>query len=171
MERIKAYQRAFLGLSPRRKTVVCIALALILALTAALCITINMRANIQREYSQVRGQIGEALYSNLYMLMQTFDMTQVPNANTESVIIPQMREYFVASTTLNDLVKRALGQRYAVLTDSDIKSINSAFSAYNTALASGSSTDLAQADMKNCMTRVRELLTSRFSEGMLKAAR
>ena len=171
MERIKAYQRAFFGLSVRKKAVIGTALALILVLIVLLCISINMRSNIQKEYASVRSQIGESLYSNLYMLMQTFDMTTVPNANAESLIIPQMREYFIAATTLNDLLTRTFGPKYTVLTDSDIKSITSAFTAYNTALSSGSSTDLAQADMKNCMARVRELLVSRFSEGMLKAAR
>ena len=171
MERIKAYQRAFLGLSPRRKTVVCIALALILALTAALCITINMRANIQREYSQVRGQIGEALYSNLYMLMQTFDMTAVPNADVRGAILPQMRDYYVASITLNNLLSQTYGPRYAVLSESDINNLTSAFTGYETAYTNNTSTDLAQSNMQMCMERIRDLLNSRYSQGVLRPSR
>ena len=105
MENVRAGVRAFSALSIRRKAVVVACVALIVALIVALCISINMRANIQREYTQARNRTGEALYSNLYILRQTFDMTAVPNTDVENAILPQMRDYFMASVTLNNLLK------------------------------------------------------------------
>lgn len=171
MEHVRAGIRAFSGLSARRKAVVVASVCLIAALVAALCISIGIRSNMQRKYTAARNQAGEALYSNLYILMQTFDMTGVPNADVQNVILPQMRDYYMASITLNTLLSKTYGPRYAVLGEADLNNLNSAFTAYEKAFASNSPTDLAQADMRACMTRIRELLSARYSQGVLKAAR
>ena len=171
MENFRAGMRAFSSLSPRRKAGVVGALALIVALIIALCISIGMRSNIQREYTAARNQAGEALYSNLYILMQTFDMTSVPNADVRGAILPQMRDYFVASVTVNNLLTTTYGPRYTVLTSGDINDLTDAFKAYETAYANNTSTDLARSNMQLCMDRIRELLNSRYSQGTLKAGR
>ena len=49
--------------------------------------------------------------------------------------------------------------------------IATAFSAYESAFRNEAPTDLAQADMLACMTRIRELLVARYSQGVLRAAR
>ena len=171
MENVKAGIRAFSALSLRRKVVVCAAMALVIALVAALCISINMRSNIQRKYTTARNLAGEALYSNLYILMQSFDMTSVPNADVENAILPQMRDYFMASVTLNNLLAQTYGQRYAVLTEADIESLTSAFTGYEAAYRNNTSTDLARSNMQLCMDRVRELLNTRYSQGVLRPSR
>ena len=171
MQKNKAGIPAFSELSTREKVLLCACAVLLVVLIASICISINMRVNMQRDYASVRGKLGESLYSNLAMLAQTFDMTSVPNADIRNVILPQMRNYFAASTTLNDALAKCYGQRYRLLTEADVSSINTAFNAYEAAFRSESSTDLARADMQTCMTRVRELLSSRFNEGVLKAGR
>ncbi len=98
-------------------------------------------------------------------------MTSVPNADVKNSIIPQMKNYFVASTTLNELLVNTYGQRYQLLTEADISNLRSAFSNYDAAFRSDAPTDLARDDMQNCMNRIRELLNSRFIDGSLKAAR
>ena len=171
MQKIRAGRMAFSALSAKKKAVVLGACALLLALIAALCISISIRSNMQKDYAAVRNRIGDALYSNLNMMVQTFDMTSVPGADVQRIVLPQMRQYYIASTTLNDVLGDAYGQRYRVLSESDSNSITSAFSAYESALSSNSPTDLAQSNLQLCMDRVRELLNSRFSQGVLKAAR
>ena len=171
MERVREALRAFSTLSPRRKAILIAVLAVIVALIAALCISIGMRSNIQRQYTAARNRAGEALYSNLYILMQTFDMTAVPNADIRGAILPQMRDYYVASITLNNLLAQTYGPRYAVLSESDINSLTSAFTGYEAAYTNNTSTDLAQSNMQLCMDRIKELLNSRYSQGVLKAGR
>lgn len=171
MEKARECIRAFSALSARQKVVCVVCGALILALIAALCISIGMRANIQREYTRARNRAGEALYSNLYILMQSFDMTAVPNADVQNAILPQMRDYFMASVTLNNLLGQTYGSKYAVLTEGDINDMTSAFAAYETAYRNNTPTDLAQSNMRLCMERVKDLLNSRYSQGVLKAAR
>ena len=171
MENVKTGLPAFSALSARNKAILCAGVVLLIALIIALCISINIRSNIQREYTAARNQAGEALYSNLYILMQTFDMTAVPNTDVRNAILPQMRDYYVASITLNNLLAQTYGSRYAVLTESDINSLTSAFAAYETAYRDNTPTDLAQSNMQTCMNRIRELLNSRYSQGVLKASR
>ena len=125
----------------------------------------------QQEYTEVRDSMGEALYSNLYMLTQTFDMTAVPNADVKNSVIPQMRNYFTAATTLNEQLVNNFGAHYQVLSDADISNIRTSFNAYDAAFRSDAPTDLAQADMATCMQTVRDLLNSRYSEGRLRATR
>ena len=130
MENVKAGLRGFSALSARKKAIVLAGCALVLALIIALCISINMRSNIQKEYTAARNRTGEALYSNLYILKQSFDMTAVPNADVPNVILPQMKEYFIASVTLNNLLGQTYGPKYVVMSDSDVNDITNAFAAY-----------------------------------------
>ena len=171
MEKIRAGLPRFSELSRRERVLLAVCAVLVAALIASVCISVNMRVNMQREYAAVRQELGKLLYSDLYMLIQTFNMTTVPNADVRNVIIPEMRRYFVASDALNEAITNAFGQRYRLLTDADVSAINAAFNAYESAFRSESPTDLAQADMLACMNRVRELLASRYSGDVLRAAR
>lgn len=171
MEKTKAGLRAFSTLNTRIKAVLLAAVVLLIVLIVALCISNGMRANIQRDYAAVRNKMGEALYSNLYILKQSFDMTSVPNADVPNAILPQMKEYFIASVTLNNLLGQTYGPKYVVMSDSDVNDITNAFAAYETAFRDNTSTDLAASNMRQCMDRIRELLSSRFSEGELKPSR
>ena len=171
MENVKSGMRVFSALSPRKKAIVVGCAAVILALIIALCISINMRSNMQRQYTATRDAAGEALYSNLYILMQSFDMTSVPNTDVQNVILPQMRDYFIASVTLNNLITQTYGPRYTVLTEADVSDLTAAFTAYETAYRNNAPTDLAQSNMRACMDRIRELLNTRYSQGVLRAGR
>ena len=170
MQKTKAKMPSLRGLS-KRQALVCAGVILLIALLSISCISINMRSHIQSEYAAVRNGFGEALYSNLYMLMQTFDMASVPNADMQNAILPQMKEYYIASTALNDAIIKAYGEKYRVLSADNIAAIDKAFDAYSTAFRDGTATDLAKADMQTCMETIRSLLSSRFSEGVLKALR
>ena len=145
--------------------------ALLVAVIVITCISINIRVNMQRDYDAVRNRMSEALYSNLNMLTQTFDMTSVPNADVKNSILPQMKNYFSAAITLNELIVNTYGQRYQLLTDSDVSALRIAFNSYDAAFRADAPTDLAQADMQSCMDRVRSLLSSRFSDGNLRTTR
>ena len=171
MESMKSGIRLFSRLDGRNKAIVIAALALIAVLIIALCISISMRANIQREYTAARNQAGAALYDNLFILMQTFDSTAVPNIDVRNAILPQMRNYYIAAITLNNLLGQTYGARYAVLNEADLTSLTSAFNAYEKAYQDNTSTDLARADMQLCMERIKELLNTRYSQGVLKPGR
>lgn len=171
MEKLKAQLPTFSALNHREKGMLCVIAALLIAVIAITCISINIRVNMQNEYAALRKKISEALYSNMNMLTQTFDMTAVPNADVKNAILPQMKNYFAASVALNELIANAFGPRYQVLSDGDISALRTAFGSYDAAFRSDAPSDLAQADMQSCMNRVRELLNSRFSDGSLKAAR
>lgn len=171
MDKSKAHKPAYTAFSPREKTLLCVIAALLAAVIAITCISINMRMNIQNEYAAVRTRMEESLYANLNMLIQTFDMTSVPNADVKNSVIPQMKNYFIASITLNDLIGETFGSRYKALSDSDISAIRTAFSSYDAAFRSDAPTDLAQADMQSCITRTRSLLNARFSDSRLKYSR
>ena len=171
MEKIRAHMPALSELNLREKALLSVCAALLAAILIITCISINIRSNMQREYSNVRNQLGSALYSDMYMLTQTFDMTSVPNADVKNAVLPQMKNYFIAATTLNEQITNIFGQRYQVLSEADISTLRATFSAYDAAFRSDAPTDLVQADMQLCMDRVKELLNARYSEGILRASR
>ena len=171
MDNLKSVKRGFSGLDARSRTIAVVAVALIVLLLAALCISIGMRANIQSEYSAAGEKAGSALYDNLFILMQTFDSTAVPNIDVRNAILPQMRNYYIASITLNNLLRQTYGARYAVLNEADLESLTGAFTAYEAAYQNNTATDLARADMRLCTERIKELLNTRYSQGELKPGR
>ena len=126
---------------------------------------------MQRKYTAVRDRAGASLYSSLNLMTQTFDMVNVPTADVQNAILPQMKQLFYSAVSMNDLLTGAFSAKYQLLTADDVNSIESAFSAYDAAYRNDSSTDLAQSNMKACMTRVRELLSTRYVSGALKATR
>ena len=163
--------RAYLFEEKHRRIMELAALALIVALIVALCISINMREDMHRRYLGVRDHIGADVYANLNLMSQTFDMANVPEADIQHGILPQMKELFYGAVALNQLLRESYSEKYALLTDADVAGIESAFSAFDTAFRTEGSTDLAQSDMQNCVTRVRELLNTRYVSGVLKPTR
>ena len=93
MQKPRAFLPALAALDRRKKALLGAGIAVVAALLIALCISINMRANIQRDYDDVNSRMGEALYYNLNMLKQTFDMTAVPAADVKNSVLPQMWEH------------------------------------------------------------------------------
>ena len=144
--------------------------AVIILLLVALCITAVMRSNIQSEYTQARNEIGEEMYTQLYMLCQTFDQVSVPGQDIENVVLPMMEDYYLAAKTLSEVMNNAFGQRYGVLTQDNIIQIDKAFEAYDAAFRGGKSTEEAQTAMQGCMDMIRTLLDARFRDGVLQPA-
>ena len=141
--------------------------AVLCILLIALCINVIMRANMQSKYAAVRNEIGEELYSQLYMLCQTSDQVSVPGADLEDTVIPQLRDYFVAAQALNNVLYNAYGEQYLVI-DSDLESeMEDVFDAFNTAFKSGKGTDDAESALESCVASIREVLTSRYSDDIL----
>ena len=137
-------------------------------LLAALCISVVMRSNIQAKYTQARNETGEELYTQLYMLCQTFDQVSVPGQDIENVVIPLMEDYYLAAQTANNVMGNAFGVRYSVLSQDDIDSLDRAFEAYDAAFRGGKTTEEAQAAMQDCMNMIRTHLESRFIDGLVQ---
>ena len=58
-----------------------------------------------------------------------------------------------------------------MLTEEDVNNLTAAFTSYDTAFRNNTPADLAQSNMRACMDRVKELLNSRYSQGVLRAGR
>lgn len=153
-----------------KKAGVLVGCAVIILLLVTLCITVVMRSNIQSQYTQARNETGEELYTQLYMLCQTFDQVSVPGQDLENVVVPMMEDYYLAAQTLNDVMGNAFGQRYSVLSQDNISALDSAFDAYDAAFRGGKTTEEAQTAMQGCMDMIRTLLESRFRDGIIQPA-
>lgn len=169
-EKLEA-MRAYFAMDRGRLWLGIVALAAILALIVTLGFAIRMHAGVQRSQEAARNRIGENLYADLNLMMQTFDMTNVPAADVQNVILPQMKELFHGAVALNEVLGDVYSAKYQVLTPNDVSAIESAFSTYETAFRDGTSTDLAQSNMMACMVRIRELLDTRYAGGVLRALR
>ena len=169
MEKQREKEPKMLKVNPRTAGVL-IGCAAVIVLLVALCISVVMRTNIQSDYTQARNEIGEELYTQLYMLCQTFDQVTVPGQDLENVVIPMMEDHYLAAQTLNDVMGNAFGRKYTVLTQENLSQLDNAFDAYEAAFRSGKTTEEAQQAMQECMSMVRTLLESRFCDGIVLAA-
>lgn len=150
-----------------KKAAVATAFGVVILLVVVLCITISSRAHIHSEYTNARNEIGEVLYTELYMLCQTFDQVTVPGAEIQDVIIPAMRDCYLSGQSLNTALKNAFGNRYAVLSENDVAQMDAAFEAYDTAFRSGKPTSDAQAAMQAGIDNIRAILLARYPAGIL----
>lgn len=141
--------------------------ALVVLLVILLCISISMRSHIQNKYANAREEIGEMAYTELYMLCQSFDQVSVPGVDVEDGLIPDMREYYLAAKTLNNVLVQCFGEKFGVLTEENLAAMDAAFEAYDVAFRAGKATDDAQAAMQSCVDMVRAVLTERFNDGSL----
>lgn len=169
MEQQQAKKLEMPKINPKTAGVV-IGCAAVIALLVMLCISVVMRANIQSEYTQARNEVSEELYTQLYMLCQTFDQVTVPGQDLENVVIPTMKDYYLAAQTLNGVMGNAFGSQYSVLTQENASALDSAFDAYEAAFRGGRTTEEAQNAMQECMNTIRTLLESRFRDGIVQAA-
>ena len=142
----------------------------VLALLIALCITIIMRTNIQKEYTSARNEIGSELYSQVYMLCQTFDQVDVPGQDLQEGVLPAMRRYYTSAVSLNTAIASAFGSRYELLSVDDVSAFDRAFDAYDAAFRSGRSTDSSRSAMAESVGAARQLLSSRYADDRLKPA-
>lgn len=169
MQKRRAKQPDLPKIDPKKAGAL-IGCAVVILLLVTLCITVVMRSNIQSQYTQARNETGEELYTQLYMLCQTFDQVSVPGQDIENVVIPLMEDYYLAAQTVNDVMGNAFGAAYSVLSQDDISALNSAFDAYDAAFRGGKTTEEAQTAMQSCMDMIRTLLESRFRDGVIQPA-
>lgn len=144
--------------------------AVVIVLLIALCISILMRSNIQDDYTNARNEIGEELYTQIYMLCQKFNQVNVPGQDLEHTLIPQMQEYYLVAQTLNDVLNNSFSPRYNVLTPEAITAMDNAFKAFDSAFSTGRNTADAEEAMQSGMDILRDLLTNRFDDGIIKPA-
>lgn len=169
MENQKEKKPALAKMSSKKAGLLSVGIT-ILALVILLCICVASRAHIQSEYAGAREEVGQSVYTELYMLCQTFDQVSVPGADVQDGIIPDMREHYLAAQTLNTVLGSAFGQRYEVLSAEQLAALDGAFEAYDAAFRTGKSTDEAQSAMQSCVDMVRAILNEKFYDGSLKMA-
>lgn len=140
-----------------------------LVLVIMLCINISMRANIQSEYTKIRSELGDSIYTELYIMCQTFDQVSVPGVDVQYELLPTMKDCFLAARTLNTALSNGFGEKYSVLSAEDESAVDAAFSQYDTAFKTGKSTDDAQTAMLACVERIRAILETKYPGGSLIA--
>ena len=140
-------------------------IAVIVLLVIMLCINISLKTNIQNAYTKVRAELSDSIYTELYMMCQTFDQVSVPGVDVQYDLLPSMKDCFLAAKTLNTALGNSFGEKYSVLTGEDETAVESAFDAYDTAFKSGKSTDEAQATMLACVQQIRTILDTKYSGG------
>lgn len=136
-----------------------------LALVIMLCINISMRSHIQKRYAEARSELGDSIYTELYVMCQTFDQVTVPGVDVQYELLPNMKDRFLAARTLNTALGNAFGEKYSVLTADDESAVDNAFGQYDAAFKTGKPTDDAENAMRACTQRIRSILDAKYPNG------
>ena len=136
-----------------------------LALVIMLCINISMRSHIQKRYAEARSELGDSIYTELYMMCQTFDQVTVPGVDVQYELLPNMKDRFLAARTLNTALGNAFGEKYSVLTADDESAVDNAFGQYDAAFKTGKPTNDAENAMRVCTQRIRSILDAKYPNG------
>lgn len=140
----------------------CIAAIIILVLIILVCIFAGRATHIQHEYAAIQQTFSEALYSDLYMFVRSYDGVTLAGANVEGAILPTMEKYYLSAKTLDETIVEAYGQRYSVLQGGTDTAIAAAFQAFDDAFRLGRNTSDAVSSMSSCMQSIETILTTRF---------
>jgi len=136
--------------------------ALLIALVF-LCISINMRANIQEKYSAARHELQEQGYQELISMTELFARIDDPTVDVRYKLIPSMKADYDTVIALNDALVVSYGQKHAILTPEQISAFDAAFERFNEAYRTDSATGLAEADMSACIEEVQSMIDKRYA--------
>ena len=139
-----------------------IVLGAVLVLLVCLCISIHMRANIQKKYSAAVKQMQEDAYQHLISMTELFARVEDPNVDVRNKLIPELRVQYTAASALNSVLCESCGAKEAVLSPELSAAFDSAFEQYATAYRNGAATGLAQADMAACIEEVQAMILLRY---------
>ena len=139
-------------------------LIVILILVIVVCISSIMRANMQRKYTNARYEMQEQLYVHLQEMTELFTHVDEPDVDVQHKLIPYMRSSYTAAVSLNTALKDGYGKKSALLSDDQVKALDTAFEEYSKAFRGGGPTGLAEADMRECMKGIQPIVDERFAE-------
>ena len=141
-----------------------IALGVALVLIVCMCISIHMRANIQKKYSDTVFQMQEQTYQNLISMTELFARIDDPTVDVRHKLIPELKAQYTAAAAVNSVLTNACGEKKAVLSAEQVAAFDAAFEAYATAYRTNAATGLAQADMAACIEDVQAMITARYAK-------
>ena len=138
-------------------------LGAVAALAVALCISIYMRANIQKRYSNARSQIQEQTYQGMIAMTELFSRIDDPSVDVRYKLIPSLKAEYAAVDALNTALTDGFGASSAVLSDDQTAAFEAAFAEYASAYREGRATGLAQDDMTACIADVQRMIDERYA--------
>jgi len=134
--------------------------ALLLILLVICCISIHMRANIQKKYASAIAQLQETEYQHLTTMTELFSRIDDPSVDVRYKLIPELKAQYSAASAVNSVLL-SCGEKHAPLTAEQTDAFDAAFDLYAKAYQQGSATGLAKADMAACMEDVQAMVTLR----------
>ena len=132
-------------------------------LAVALCISIYMRANIQKRYSNARSQIQEQTYQGMIAMTELFSRIDDPSVDVQYKLIPGLRAEYAAVDALNTALIDGFGASSAVLSGEQTAAFEAAFAEYASAYREGRATGLAQDDMSACIAAIQQIIDARYA--------
>jgi len=143
---------------------VAIVFSVVLVLIVCMCISILMRANIQKKYSATVAQMQEQTYQNLIGMSELFARIDDPTVDVRYKLIPELKAQYTAAVAVNSVLSSACGEKHAVLSAEQIAAFDAAFESFATAYRTNAATGLAQADMTACMEEVQAMISARYAK-------
>lgn len=135
---------------------------IMLLLVVITCISILMRANIQRKYTRAAEVAQEQAYQSMIEMTELFARVEDPNVDVENRLIPNLQAQYTAVSCINDALVQAFGREYAVLSNEQAQEFEAAFAEYVAAYREGTATGLAQDDMAECIAGVQAMIDERY---------
>lgn len=140
-----------------------IVFGIVLVLIISLCISIHMRANIQKKYSSTVEQMQEQTYQNLIGMTELFARIDDPTVDVRYKLIPELKAQYTAAAAVNSVLTNACGEKKAVLSPELVAAFDAAFESYATAYRTNAATGLAEADMNACIEEIQSMITARYT--------
>lgn len=140
-----------------------ILIAALLLLGVLFCISIHMRTNIQKRYSNALNQMQEETYRHLSALSESFKQLQEAEAQDQLTYFPEFKAQYSAVMALNTALSSGFGERHAVLKGELTGNLTNAFEQYVSAMEQNRATGLARADIAACVEVLDKMIEERYA--------
>ena len=150
--------------SPRKMRLCILAVVLVIAVLATVCISIHMQRKATGAYAHAVAMIQEQIYQGMIEMTQTYSYINDPTVDVQNKLIPELRAEYAAVSALNTALNKGFDGKHAVLDENMISRLDNAFSQYAAAYKSMEPTGLAAANMKSCIDDMKAMITARYED-------
>lgn len=150
--------------NPRKMRLCILAIVLVIAVLATVCISIHMQRKATGAYAHAIAMIQEQIYQGMIEMTQTYSYINDPTVDVQNKLIPELRAKYSAVSALNTALNKGFDGKHAVLDENMISRLDNAFSQYAAAYKSMEPTGLAAANMKSCIDDMKAMITARYED-------
>lgn len=138
-----------------------------LVLAVALAVTLIMKNDDTRMANLGREQLKSSIQSDLTMVLRTYDQLNLPRADIQGELLPDIREHLYTAYAMNNVLSSVYGKGESILDNEFYTQITLAVDEIERQINMGQIVDIPASSLTSCMLKMKDELARAFGEDSL----